>query len=49
MLNKNRFYIEDSQVTGLMRLIEAMEDHDDVVAVNANFDVNAALLERLTA
>src|SRR3954467_694085 len=33
----------------LMRLIEALEDHDDVNAVHANFDVDAAVLERVLA
>ena len=31
----------------LMRLIEALEDNDDVGAVHANFDVDAAVLERV--
>ena len=30
-------------------LIEALEDHDDVNAVHANFDVDAAALERVAA
>ena len=33
----------------LMRLIEGLEDHDDVQAVHANFDVDAAVLERVAA
>ena len=31
----------------LMRLIEALEDNDDVGAVHANFDVDADMLERI--
>ena len=38
--------VEESQVGTLMRLIEELEDHDDVQAVHANFDVDAAVLER---
>ena len=33
--------------TKLMRLIDALEDHDDVDAVHANFDVDAEVLERV--
>ena len=29
-----------------MRLIETLDDHDDVDAVHANFDIPEALLER---
>ncbi|MEA2351828.1 MAG: hypothetical protein QOJ14_242 [Thermoleophilaceae bacterium] len=45
----NRVEVEESQVAGLMRLIEALEEHDDVNAVHANFDVDAAVLERVAA
>ena len=31
----------------LLRLIDALEDHDDVDAVHANFDVDAEVLERV--
>ncbi len=41
--------VQESQVGNLMRLIEELEDHDDVQAVNANFDVDAAVLERVAA
>jgi transcriptional/translational regulatory protein YebC/TACO1 len=44
-----RMPVEESQVASLMRLLEALEDHDDVQAVHANFDVDAAVLERVTA
>ena len=33
----------------LLRLMEALDEHDDVEAVNANFDVPEALLERAAA
>jgi transcriptional/translational regulatory protein YebC/TACO1 len=32
-----------------VRLIEQLEDHDDVNAVHANFDVDADVLERVAA
>jgi YebC/PmpR family DNA-binding regulatory protein len=41
--------VDDSDVGQLMRLIEDLEDHDDVQAVHANFDVDAAVLERVAA
>jgi YebC/PmpR family DNA-binding regulatory protein len=41
--------VEESEIGRLMRLIEELEDHDDVQAVHANFDVDAAVLERVAA
>jgi transcriptional/translational regulatory protein YebC/TACO1 len=32
-----------------MRLIDALEDLDDVAAVNANFDIEARVLERIAS
>jgi YebC/PmpR family DNA-binding regulatory protein len=45
----SRVAVEESQVGSLMRLLEELEDHDDVNAVHANFDVDAAVLERVAA
>jgi transcriptional/translational regulatory protein YebC/TACO1 len=39
--------LEEEQAGKLMRLIDALEDNDDVSAVHANYDVDAAVLERL--
>jgi len=39
--------IDESQVGKLMRLIEALEESDDVSEVYANFDVPAEILERI--
>jgi YebC/PmpR family DNA-binding regulatory protein len=44
---KVRVNVEEDQAAKLMRLIDALEDNDDVGAVHANFDVDAAVLERL--
>jgi YebC/PmpR family DNA-binding regulatory protein len=41
--------VEEPRVGSLMRLIEELEEHDDVQAVHANFDVDAEVLERVTA
>jgi YebC/PmpR family DNA-binding regulatory protein len=45
----NRVEVDESDVGSLMRLIEALEEHDDVSAVHANFDVDADVLERVAA
>jgi YebC/PmpR family DNA-binding regulatory protein len=39
----------EGQVEKLMRLIDTLEDNDDVDAVHANFDVPAEMLERMAA
>jgi YebC/PmpR family DNA-binding regulatory protein len=39
--------INESQTASLMRLIEALEESDDVGEVHANFDVSAEVLERV--
>jgi YebC/PmpR family DNA-binding regulatory protein len=44
---KTRVPIEEETANKLMRLIDALEDNDDVNEVHANFDVDAAVLERV--
>jgi YebC/PmpR family DNA-binding regulatory protein len=44
----SRTPVEDDKVGALMRLVEELEEHDDVQAVHANFDVDAGVLERVT-
>ena len=39
--------LDESAAGKLMRLIEALEELDDVSAVHANFDVSADVLERV--
>jgi YebC/PmpR family DNA-binding regulatory protein len=39
--------LDEEGATKLMRLIDALEDQDDVDAVHANFDVPADVLERV--
>jgi transcriptional/translational regulatory protein YebC/TACO1 len=39
--------IEEETAGKLMRLIDALEDNDDVNEVHANFDVDASVLERV--
>jgi YebC/PmpR family DNA-binding regulatory protein len=45
----SRVPVEESDATRLIRLIDALEESDDVTAVNANFDVDAAVLERIAS
>jgi transcriptional/translational regulatory protein YebC/TACO1 len=44
---RSRVPVDDGDAGKLMRLIDALEDSDDVSAVHANFDVDAAVLERI--
>ena len=39
--------IDENQARSLMKLIDALEELDDVDAVYANFDVPADVLERV--
>ena len=41
--------VEEADARTLMRLIDTLEEHDDVQAVHANFDVDAEVLERVAA
>ncbi|MBI4411566.1 MAG: YebC/PmpR family DNA-binding transcriptional regulator [Deltaproteobacteria bacterium] len=50
MLPKNLIKIEVEDVAArMLRLMEALEEHDDVQKVHANFDIPAAILEKLSA
>jgi transcriptional/translational regulatory protein YebC/TACO1 len=46
---KSRVPVEEADAIKLMRLIDALEESDDVSAVDANFDVDSAVLERLAS
>jgi YebC/PmpR family DNA-binding regulatory protein len=46
---KSRVPVEEADAAKLMKLIDALEENDDVGAVHANFDVDADVLERATA
>jgi YebC/PmpR family DNA-binding regulatory protein len=43
----SRTPVEEAEAGALMRLIEALEEHDDVDSVHANFDVASDVLERV--
>jgi transcriptional/translational regulatory protein YebC/TACO1 len=38
MLPKNLMTVESRHVAGMLRMLEALEDHDDVQSVYSNFD-----------
>jgi YebC/PmpR family DNA-binding regulatory protein len=44
-----RVPVEEGDAHRLIRLIDALEESDDVSAVHANFDVDAAVLERIAS
>jgi YebC/PmpR family DNA-binding regulatory protein len=45
----NRVEVAGEQVGTLMRLLEALDEHDDVQGVHANFEADAAALEKAAA
>jgi YebC/PmpR family DNA-binding regulatory protein len=44
---KSTVEIGESEAGNLMRLMDALDDHDDVEAVHANFDIPEAILEKV--
>jgi YebC/PmpR family DNA-binding regulatory protein len=44
---KSRVPVGDADAAKLMKLVDTLEESDDVTAVHANFDVDAAVLERI--
>ncbi len=46
---KNTVEVDESQAKTLLNLIEALEDHDDVDAVHANFDMSEDVMQRVMA
>jgi len=49
MRPKTRVEVAEDQIGSLVRMLSELEDHDDVNAVHANFDADAAALERAAA
>jgi len=45
---QNTVALEDEQGEKLLRLVETLEDHDDVQNVYANFEISDALVERMS-
>jgi len=49
MLPQSTVAISGKQAEHMVRLLEALEDHDDVQSVSSNMDIAAEELERLSA
>lgn len=49
MVPKNTLRLEGKDAEKMLRLMEVLEDHDDVKNVYANFDIPEEIMERLTA
>jgi transcriptional/translational regulatory protein YebC/TACO1 len=47
MLPKNLLKLEGKNASGMLRLSEALEEHDDVQNVYSNFDVDEKEMEAL--
>ncbi|MFO7496978.1 MAG: YebC/PmpR family DNA-binding transcriptional regulator [Desulfobacterales bacterium] len=49
MIPKNTVEVtEENVAVALLKLLENLEDHDDVQKVHANFDLDAELMEKLS-
>ena len=46
---RTRVPLDEDHAARLLRLIDALDDNDDVGDVHANFDVDAELLEKLAS
>jgi YebC/PmpR family DNA-binding regulatory protein len=46
---KSRVPVQEGDAAKLMKLIDALEESDDVSSVHANFDVDASVLERIAS
>jgi len=49
MIPQNYIKLEGQQATTMIRLVEALEEHDDVQNVHANFDIPDSILESVEA
>ncbi|MBI5300139.1 MAG: YebC/PmpR family DNA-binding transcriptional regulator [Deltaproteobacteria bacterium] len=49
MIPQNTVRLEGSQAESMLRLMEALEDHDDVQNVHANFDIDTNVMEKLAS
>jgi YebC/PmpR family DNA-binding regulatory protein len=45
----NRIEVDEGQAATLMRMLDVLDDNDDVQDVHANFDIDADVLERVAA
>ena len=46
---QNSIEVDEKAAATLLKLIEALDDSDDVQTISANYDISDDVLERLTA
>lgn len=49
MIPQNTIHLEGSDAEKMLKLMEALEDHDDVQNVHANFDIDESVMEKLAS
>jgi YebC/PmpR family DNA-binding regulatory protein len=49
MVPQNTVKLEGNDAEKMLKLMEALEDHDDVQNVSANFDIDSELMEKLVS
>lgn len=49
MVPQNTIHLEGENAAKMLKLIEALEDHDDVQNIHSNFDMDEAVMEKLTS
>lgn len=49
MIPQNTVHLEGLDAEKMLKLMEALEDHEDVQNVHANFDMDASLMEKLAS
>ncbi|OGQ05213.1 MAG: transcriptional regulator [Deltaproteobacteria bacterium RIFCSPLOWO2_12_FULL_44_12] len=49
MIPQNTIRLEGLDAEKMLKLMEALEDHDDVQNVHANFDIDASVMEKLAS
>jgi len=47
MIPQNTVKLNEKQAASMLKLYEALEDHDDVQKVYANFDIDDSIMEKL--
>jgi transcriptional/translational regulatory protein YebC/TACO1 len=46
MVPQTTVRLEGKQATQMLKLMDALEEHDDVQKVSANFDIDASVMEQ---
>lgn len=47
MIAQNQVHLEGAEAERLLKLLESLEDHDDVQNVYANYDIDAVVMEKI--